>query len=88
MTRLAAQHLTRADIGRIEAALTADDLEVMVAAVDQIVARRLHAARHTQETLTYRKPGGTWLRRTVPLSQVTRTILKLEDQGAEIVTPR
>jgi hypothetical protein len=42
--------------------------------------------RHGHVTLTYRKPGGAWRRRTVPTGQVTRTILKLEDQGAEVVT--
>ncbi len=49
MTRFGAQALTRADIRKIEEALNCDDLEVMVAAVDQIVARRLKAARHHQE---------------------------------------
>jgi plasmid stability protein len=35
--------------------------------------------------LRYRKPGGAWRARTVPERQLTRTILKLEDEGAEIL---
>jgi hypothetical protein len=37
-------HLTRADVVKIEEALNTNDLEVMVAAVDRIVERRLAKA--------------------------------------------
>jgi hypothetical protein len=39
-------------------------------------------------TLTYRKPGGAWRRRTVPARQLEATILRLENAGAEIITRR
>jgi hypothetical protein len=54
-----------------------------------VLARELAAkpTRTGRVTLTYRRPGGSWKRRTVPAGQVTRAILKLEDQGAEIVSP-
>ena len=45
MTALRTHTLTRADIRKIEAALDTNDLEFMVAAVDQIVHLRLRAAR-------------------------------------------
>jgi hypothetical protein len=35
--------------------------------------------------LRYRKPGGPWRTRRVPEHQLTSTILKLEDEGAEIL---
>lgn len=35
--------------------------------------------------LRYRKPGESWRARTVPEGQLTRAILKLEDEGAEIL---
>jgi hypothetical protein len=35
--------------------------------------------------LRYRKPGGSWRARRVPERQLTSTILKLEDEGAEIL---
>ena len=44
MTTLGTHVLTRADIRKIEEALNCDDLEVMVAAVEQIVVRRLAMA--------------------------------------------
>ncbi len=57
--------------------------------INAVLARELakQPTRTGTVILTYRKPGGPWRRRTVPVGQVTRTILKLEDQGAEIVTP-
>ena len=49
MTALGTHTLTRADIRKIEEALDTNDLEFMVAAVDQIVHLRLRAARATQK---------------------------------------
>ena len=45
MTRIEPHRLTKADITKIEQALDTNDLEFMVAAVDQIVHLRLRAAR-------------------------------------------
>jgi len=36
-------------------------------------------------TIRYRKPGGHWATRAVPAALVEKTILRLEDQGAEIL---
>jgi hypothetical protein len=46
MTTFGTHALTRADIRKIEEALNTNDLEVMVATVDRIVALRLRGARH------------------------------------------
>ena len=35
--------------------------------------------------IAYRKPGEGWKRKTVKDSQLEKTILKLEDAGAEIM---
>jgi hypothetical protein len=45
MSRCETKTLTKADIAKIEEALDSSDLEVMVAAVDRIVERRLRSAR-------------------------------------------
>ena len=37
-----------------------------------------------QAVVRYRKPGGRWQRRTVPARLLEATVLKLEDQGAEL----
>lgn len=44
MTTFGTHALTRADIRKIEEALNCDDLEVMVAVVDQTVVKRLAKA--------------------------------------------
>ena len=44
ITALGLRHLRAQDVKQIEQAMNADDLEVMLAAVDQIVVRRLAKA--------------------------------------------
>lgn len=56
--------------------------------VRRALALALARERRGPVTLTYRKPGGRWQRRTVPARQLDATILRLEDQGAEILTRR
>lgn len=57
--------------------------------INQYVRQVLTAALRTVPSgpvvLRYRKPGGLWRTRTVPERHLTRTILKLEDEGAEIL---
>lgn len=36
--------------------------------------------------IAYRRPGEKWNRRTIPAKRLEGTVLKLESQGAEIVT--
>jgi hypothetical protein len=53
------KYLTRSDVVRVEEALNANDLEVMLAVVDRIVKRRLDSARKQLDGSAKGEPHGT-----------------------------
>jgi hypothetical protein len=53
-----------------------------------VLAQALTASptRTGRVSIQYRKPGGRWQQRTIRARQLKAMVLKLENQGAEIVT--